>query len=105
MFKLAKKPTFSHQVKVRVPVDGGFVDQEFTATFRVLPWDEVKALDHDPAAQVRLFWVGADGICDDDEKPLPWSDALRDQMIGMLFVRIAVLSAYVDAVTGARRGN
>lgn len=105
MFKIAADPSFAHKVKVRVPVDGGFADQEFTARFRVVPWDDVKALDHDPAAQLRLIWIGAEGIADDAGAPLPWSDALRDQLIGILFVRLAVLRTYVDAVTGAVRGN
>ncbi len=96
MFKIAADPSFAHKVKVRVPVD---------ARFRVVPWDDVKALDHDVPAQLRLIWIGAEGIADDAGTPLPWSDALRDQLIGILFVRLAVLRTYVDAVTGAVRGN
>lgn len=88
-----------------MPVDGGYIDQEFTARFRVVPWDLVKALDSDVPEQLRLFWIGAEGIVDDAGTPLPWSDALRDQLIGIFFVRMAVLRAYVDAVTGVIRGN
>jgi len=105
MFKIVQNPTFKHPVKIRVPVDGGFANQEFTATFRVEPWDEVKALDSDPAGQLRRVFVGWEGITDDGDKPIPYSDAVRDQLIGLLYVRVALLRTYVEAITGAARGN
>lgn len=105
MFKIDPNPEFSHKVKVRVPVDGGFADQEFTARFRVLPWSEVQATDGDPAGQLRRIWVGWEGIVDDAGEPVPFSDAARDQMIDLLYVRVAVLETYSVAVAGAKRGN
>ncbi|WP_303362491.1 hypothetical protein [Paracoccus sp. (in: a-proteobacteria)] len=92
-------------MKVRVPVDGGFADQEFTATFRVLPWSEVEKLDTDPVQLLRAIWIGWDGIVDDDGQPIPFSDALRDQLIDTLYIRAATVTVYVNAMTGVARGN
>lgn len=105
MFKIDPTPEFSHKVKVRVPVDGGFADQEFTARFRVMPWSEVNATDADPAGQLRRIWIGWDGIVDDAGEAVPFSDAARDQLIDLLYVRTAVLETYASAMTGAKRGN
>lgn len=105
MFKIASNPEFSHLVKVRVPVDGGFADHEFTARFRVIPWSRLVAVENDPAEQLRLIWVGWEGIVGDDGTPVPYSSAMRDQLIDLMFVRAPVLRAYVDAVAGAKRGN
>ncbi|WP_370269242.1 hypothetical protein [Nioella sp.] len=105
MFKIAPNPEFTHDVTVRVPVDGGFADQTFKGRFRVVPWDELQVEDRDPDAQTRMVWIGWDGILGEDDRPLPYSDAQRDALIRMPFVRTAVLRTYVDAVSGAKRGN
>lgn len=105
MFKLIKNPEFSHEVRVSVPVDGGYLEQKFTCRFAVVDWEELRQLENDPAAQVRKVWIGWEGLVDDEDRPIPFSDPMRDTLIGMLFVRAAVLQAYVTAVTGARRGN
>lgn len=105
MLKIAQNPEFTHTVKVRVPVDGGFSDHEFNARFRVVPWSQLAAVENDAAAQLRLIWVGWDGIVGDDGTPVPYSTAMRDQLIDLMFVRTPLLRAYVDAVTGAKRGN
>ena len=41
----------------------------------------------------------------DDDQPLEYNDALRDQLIGVPFVRIALFRTYLEAVTKARAGN
>ena len=105
MLKITQTPEFTHRVKVRIPVDGGFSEQEFDARFRVVPWDELKALDDDPAEQARRIWVGWKGIVDDEGNELPFSDGLRDQLLGMLFLRIALLRTYMEAIAGVKRGN
>lgn len=105
MLKITANPEFSHKVKVHVPVDGGHIEQEFTARFRVVPWSELQDAERDPAEQVRRVWVGWEGIVDDNDQPIPFSDIMRDRFIDMLFVRVPVLTAYVSAVSGAKRGN
>jgi len=105
MLKISRNPEFTHEVTVRVPVDGGFSDQKFRARFRMVPWGELCAIENDPEAQARMVLVGWEGIVDDDDTPIPYSDAARDQLLGMLFMRVPILRTYVDAVAGAKRGN
>ncbi|MEZ5752859.1 MAG: hypothetical protein R3D60_13145 [Paracoccaceae bacterium] len=105
MLKLSRNPEFSHKVKIRVPVDGGYADHEITARFRVVPWSELGSIEANPAEQLRRIWVGWDGIVDDDNAAIPFSDEARDRMIDMMFIRVPLLRAYVEAVGGAKRGN
>ena len=105
MLKIARNPEFTHEVTVRVPVDGGFADQKFKARYRMVPWNDLGAIENDPESQARMVLIGWEGIVDDEEQPIPYSDAMRDQLLGMLFMRVAILRVYVDAVAGAKRGN
>lgn len=105
MLKLARNPEFTHNVTVRVPVDGGHSEQTFKARYRVVPWKELTAHESDPEEQARQVLIGWEGIVDDDENPIPYSDAARDELLSMMFVRLPVLRTYVEAITSAKRGN
>lgn len=111
MFQVLKNPTFKHAVKVKVPVDGGFKDQTFKAEFRVMTDDEMAAhrLDSIEAmkAYIRDFLVGLEGVFDDQKPPqqIPYNSDLREQLIGLPFVRRALIDTYVAALTGETRGN
>lgn len=94
---------FTHKVQVRVPVDGGHASQEFSARFRACDIDELRDLA--PEDQLRRVWIGWDGVVTPEGQPVPFSDAARDHLIGMLFVRTAVLRTYAEAIAGAARGN
>lgn len=107
MFKVLSEPTFTHAVKVSVPVDGGHQEQSFKATFRVLPLDELRADESEDSqkAMLQRTIVGLDELVDEADQPLTYSDALRDQLIAVPYVRIALARTYVSAVTKARQGN
>lgn len=107
MFKVTTEPKFTHPVTVMVPVDGGHKEQTFTCTFRVA---DVEALDKlkDEEGQKGLLQRVICGMADlvgEDDQPLPYSDELRDQLIGVPYVRLAMLVAYTGAVTKAKAGN
>lgn len=109
MFHIADSPTFVHQVKVRVPVDGGHIDETLSATFKVVPVEALDACDLGTREGTDAFLTAAverlDDLVDADGAPLPWSDALRDRVLALPYVRTALVAAYVEAVTGARLGN
>lgn len=105
MFKIQQNPEFSHKVKVRVPVDGGFADQELTVRYAVRNWDDVVALDHDPAEQVRFVMIGWEGVVDEAGNEVPYSDEAREMLISQVYARVAIVRAYIDALVPARRGN
>jgi hypothetical protein len=46
-----------------------------------------------------------DDVEDEDGKALPYSDGLRDRLIGLAYVRVALINAYTAAMMGARVKN
>lgn len=110
MFVVTNEPKFTHDVKVMVPVDGGFKEQSFKATFRVLPMAE---LADDPmldpganqAATLRKVIAHLSDLVDDNQQAIEYSDSLRDQLIGVSYVRIALMQTYLAAVTKSKVGN
>ena len=106
MFTVDPDPKFTHDVKVRVPADGGFVDQTFKATFRVIPTDEMAGFDltdRDSSTNfLRRAIVSMDGLVGADGKTaIPYSDVLRDQLLSVPYVRTALGITYFDAVAGS----
>lgn len=107
MFKITNEPQFTHSVIACVPVDGGFDEQSFKATFRVLDADKL-GTDGSVQGQIedlRRLIVKLDDLVDEQGQPVPYSDALRDQLIGLPYVRIALVEAYTRGVTKAKSGN
>uniref|UniRef100_A4WS46 Uncharacterized protein n=1 Tax=Cereibacter sphaeroides (strain ATCC 17025 / ATH 2.4.3) TaxID=349102 RepID=A4WS46_CERS5 len=109
MFKIVADPRFTHVVPVLVPVDGGHVEQTFRATFRVLPTTEADRHELTTTAGMDAFLraivVGLEDIEDEEGRPLPYSDGLRDRVLDPIYVKLAVLRAYNAALGKARAGN
>ena len=109
MFKIATETTFTHPVKVMIPVDGGHEAADFRAKFLVLPSDREKDFDLATAEGsngfLRAILVSADDVAGDDGEALPWSDALRDRLLQVPFVRTALTRTYFRAVQKAAEGN
>lgn len=109
MFKLLKNPTFLHDVPIMVPVDGGHEERPLKVRFRALHSDDLA--HHDFAsregqeAYLRAIVVGFPAVSDDDGQPIADDDALFRQMVGMSFVRLALMAAYNDAILKARAKN
>lgn len=107
MFKVTADPKFTHPVTVFVPTNGGHTAQTFPVTFRVVPEDELPGGDgvEGQKETLRRLVVHMDDLVDDDEKPIPYSDAIRDQLINHAFVRMALMKTYIEAVTKVKAGN
>ena len=92
-----------------VAVDGGHKEDTMSVRFRVLPADAAETFDLNTAEGTTDFLkeviVSIDDVVDDNKKPLPYNDALRDRLLGLYFVRIALVNAYLRAVMKARVGN
>lgn len=107
MFKVVTVPKFTHPVTVMVPTDGGHVEQTFKATFLVEDVEKLSDIQDEggqKAVLQRVVCHMADLIGEDDQ-PLPYSDGLRDQLIGTPYVRIALFQTYLQAVAKAKPGN
>lgn len=110
MFKLSTDPRFTHEVKVQVPVDGGFKEQTFKATFRVMTTEQLIARADDTGTDsdetiLRQVIVGLDDLVDDAEQPIPYSDEIRDRLIAVPYVRGALMAVYIKAITKVKAGN
>ncbi len=111
MFKVTTNPTFTHTVDVLVPIDGGHDRQSLKVTFRVIDSDEEQDDKHDlntiagSIAFCRDVVVSFDDMVDGENKPLPYSDDLRDQLLKKPYIRTPIARAYYDAVTKATLGN
>lgn len=110
MFKVTAEPKFTHDVKVKVPIDGGFETQTFKATFRVLPF-EVFTNDPDldyaanQAKGMRAALIHMADLIGEDGQQIEYSDTLRDQLIAVPYVMKALNEAYIAGMTGAKVGN
>jgi hypothetical protein len=111
MFKVAKNRTFTHEVRIFTPTDGGFTEEKLKTTFALLPVDETR--NHDlktgegTDSFLRIAVVRFDELTDEKDQPIPYSDALRDQILKLPHVRQGVVAAYFQAIAndGPKTGN
>ena len=104
-----ENPSFIRTVKVSTPAGDGYEQETLKVTYRALPVDEAKTFDFDDADGVCAFLervvIGVDDVIGADGKPMPYTDALRDTLINIPYVRIALAQTYFEAIAGARAGN
>ncbi len=109
MFDVTKNPTFTHEVPVTVPGDGGFADQSIKTTYRVLTDDEIKK--HDPNTHegqkglLKAAIVKMDDLQDKDEKPVKFNTQVRDLILGLSYARTALLAGYTNGMVPGQVGN
>ena len=108
-FKITTDPTFSHPVEVFVPVDGGHAKQTFRATFGVLPSDQERQFDLQTAEGsdgfLRAIVRSLDDLVDEKDEAVPYSDALRDQLLQLPYVRQALVRTYYAGIQKGPAGN
>jgi hypothetical protein len=109
MFKIVNKPEFTHTVPVLVPVDGGYDSQSLKVRYRVVPADELARHDfaspEGTEAYLRAIVVRFEDVVDEDGNHVPHSDQLMTQLLGVAYIRMAVMRAYTEAMSKARLGN
>ncbi|RJG46437.1 hypothetical protein [Mesorhizobium sp. DCY119] len=107
MYRLDPNPTFWAKVTVR-PLGGG-ANEDFRVKFRALPASEYNAYDLNNPEQTRDFLVDTLEDVEDiqtlDGKSLAYSDAIRDQLIDLSHVRLAMVNAYHATFREALSGN
>ncbi|MDD1534561.1 MULTISPECIES: hypothetical protein [unclassified Bradyrhizobium] len=109
MFKVADELTFTHDVKVLTPADGGHAEDVLKTTFRFLPSDELAAFDltraDDTTAYLKAIVVAFHDLVADNGAPLAYSEELRDKLLRRPDVRKALGNHYLAAVAKAPEGN
>lgn len=101
-FKLQKNRTFRTTVNIKVPTDNGITDQSFVARFRVMD-DADSALQVDDFLRRAILHV--EDVQDDDGELIASSDDLIARLVAQPFVRVALITAYWAALSGAKAGN
>jgi hypothetical protein len=109
MFKVVANPTFTRVVPVQVPIDGGHREETMKATFRAVRLSEQATLDLDKHEDTRLFLetaiVKLDDLANEADEPIPYSNSVRDQVLSLTYVRIALVTSYFEAISKAKAGN
>lgn len=106
MLRLAKEPRFTHAVAAAVPVDGGHREETFTATFRVIPYDEAEELARsDLDGFFSRILVECGDLEDEKGRPIVWDEEVRAQLLELRYVQLALVGAYFAGIGKARLGN
>lgn len=109
MFNVIETPTFTRTVTVKVPKGEGYEEATFKGHFQVIDEDEYSDLTIGQIEETKDFlrkcWTGADDLVGNDKEHIAWSDELREQMLCRAYVRLAVLTTYLDTVATLRSGN
>ena len=107
MLKIITDPQFT--LDVDVALEGAEAPQSLRTTFRAIPEDEM--LGHDISTAdgfkdfLRRVVVAFHDLVDDQDQPVAYSAALRDQIIGFIHIRNALNRAYWQAQFKAKKGN
>ncbi|MBN9236071.1 MULTISPECIES: hypothetical protein [Phyllobacteriaceae] len=108
MFRLDANPSFWTTVAVRSP-DGETELGSFRAEFRALTISELEGFDITTGAGARALLEAAlaaiDEVEDDDGSPLALTPQSFARLADINHVRQALLTAFLGAIGGARRGN
>ena len=115
-FVFTTTPEFKAEVTVKWPVDGEWQTMAFTGHFRLDPDVDfsapTEAEDYDGAHEemierIASVLIGWDGIETPDGSALPFSDEALRNLVRHLPIRMAVVAAYVTAIStgGMRLGN
>ena len=109
MFNVDEKPVFTRTVTALVPKGEGHDPQTFKATFNVLDDDEIDGVALGETKKVkellRKMLVGMDDLADAAGNAIPFSDQIRDRMLKLPYVRVALLQAYYGGTIEGRSGN
>lgn len=109
MFKVVENRTFTHVVKVAMPIDGGFTEEELKVTYNYLSNDETKTYDLRSIVDSERFIARAvvrfDDLADAEGKPVPYSDGVRKAVLSMPNAWSAVVKGYFKAIEKAAEGN
>lgn len=113
MFVLSQSESYSWPVAVEFPVDGGRFDkQTFDAQFKRLPqdrirqiWEQIQANEIDDDGLCHEILVGWTGIQDAKGAEVPYSEKARGVLLRVPLVAAAIVSAWLDSLSKAKRKN
>jgi hypothetical protein len=109
MFKLMPEMTWLWPVSVKVPSEGGFIDQAFRARFRLAP-DELRyaigeartdqELQQRTAALMSAALMEIYDVVDEHDAPVALNDVTRPALLANPLILRGLTNAYVQSLTG-----
>jgi hypothetical protein len=105
MFNVTPKRTFTHEVKISIPVDGGFSDQLLKTTFNYMEGEELKKVSQDDDAFLDAVVSTFHDLVDDDKKPVDCTAELRGAILRNSNVQTALIAHYTSAIRKVPKGN
>lgn len=102
-----KATSYRWPVKTLHPTDGGVqIEETFDGVFRRVTRPEAQTLaEKGDEALVRGVLIGWSGILDESGEELPFSEALRDELMEQQSFMRGVIEAFYQGVNGAKAGN
>ncbi|MEL7098290.1 MAG: hypothetical protein AAGM84_05620 [Pseudomonadota bacterium] len=109
MFKINTRPSFTSTVQIAVPGDDTDV-HSLNVRFKALRSSEMEAHDTGTSTEGQKVFLReviehVDGALDEDGEPVPYSEALREELLDWPFVVSALLQHYVRDLVKAHAGN
>lgn len=124
-FVIKQSDSYSWPITFEIPVDGGRHEkQTFDAELKRLPQSRIVEIqeavqkrlsaiqrdeetadmitDHEIANEILIGW---NGINDEDGTAVPFSERSKTQLLEIPTVTAAIVRAYFDSLSGARRKN
>jgi len=113
MFVISQKQTYTWPIAVEFPIDGGKTDrQTFDGEFRRMSQSRINEIrdriekseitDVELATEVLAGW---NGVNDGNGDAVPFSEGARDQLLDVPLVAAAIVMAWLQSLTGAKRKN
>ena len=112
-FVLSQSESYTWPVAVEFPIDGGRFDkQTFDAEFRRLPqariraiWDQIQNGELGDDELCNEVLAGWSGIQDGKGSEVPYSEKAKADLLNVPLVSAALVSAWLDSLSKAKRKN
>jgi len=124
-FVLKQSDSYTWPVSIKLPANGGKRErQTFDAEFKRLPQSRINEIQREVQQRVKAnekgedtgegvsdqsiadeILVGWDGIVDGDGEPVPFSNAVKAQLLDVPMMAGALVAAYFESLVEQKRKN
>jgi hypothetical protein len=124
-FVLKQSDSYTWPVSIKLPANGGKRErQTFDAEFKRLPQSRINEIQREVQVRVKAnekgedtgegvsdqsiadeILVGWDGIVDGDGEPVPFSNAVKAQLLDVPMMAGALVAAYFESLVEQKRKN
>lgn len=124
-FVLKQSDSYTWPVSIKLPANGGKRErQTFDAEFKRLPQSRINEIQREVQLRVKAnekgedtgegisdqsiadeILVGWDGIIDGDGEPVPFSNAVKAQLLDVPMMAGALVAAYFESLVEQKRKN